>query len=908
MNGVLSSALIGAAFRATAVACAGIVAGLVLRRRSPAAAALSIMASLWAMAAATALSFAPWPVWWSLPAKPALGVAAAAPSVSLGESAESAPIDPRALFANDPAVATNADRPGPPAAPAVEAPVPKEKAAAALPSWMSLRAAFAWFALAAVLFGGLRLALGLESVRRCLAKSPPIADPRLIDAIAILAAEMSCRKPIAPRLAHDLSAPATVGWRRPVILLPPDWTDWSEAELRAILAHEIAHIVRNDYLSGLIAQLSLALHFYLPPAHWLCRVLRFDQELAADAWSARIGGDKSSYLQILARLALRADSRRSSRPALAFLPGKGAFLRRIQMLRDSRFTSHAMPSRGLRAAIVTLAAVLAIGVAGLRGPAAGSLAASAEPAAQAGPKSFDLSLIPADAVVLAGIRPAEITGKPGAAALTQVLDSFNYLPKKLDFSVAEIEQVLSYKLQGAVASRPAINMLADGGFVIRSVRPRDWLAFMKSQLPGNQATEAANYEGTVYQRLPGGDAGAFYMPDDRTLVIDREANLKRVIDSAKRPNAPAAWRDAWREVNASPIALYIDMGWFRDSYKDAFADANRNPVAAGIAPLWNLPRTVVAGLDCGAKTELTMVIDCDVAVNAAKVGKTIEAAVILAKNSLDEAGGQVAKMPSDKARLVGLLFDTAASGLDHTTITTDRTRVVARSTADQSIERIVPVLAEQLRSSRLAAQRTVAVNGLKQIGLAFHNYQSVNNHFPPAVVIGPDGKTPHSWRIELLPFLEQQELFNAYKMDEPWDGPNNIKLVDKMPAVFMAVGSDGAPFGRGNKCGVFVVAGKGTLFDGPKGKSIFEITDGTSNTILAVSMAKDIPWTKPEDIPFDAAVEGQPLPKFGGLDPRGFNVLIADGSVRFLPNSIDPKVLRVLFTYNGGEIIDYSKF
>ena len=72
--------------------------------------------------------------------------------------------------------------------------------------------------------------------------------------------------------------------------LPFDWRDWSQTELRAVLAHELAHVVRGDFLTGLIAQISVAIHFYHPLAHWLAKRLRLEQELAADAWGAALSG------------------------------------------------------------------------------------------------------------------------------------------------------------------------------------------------------------------------------------------------------------------------------------------------------------------------------------------------------------------------------------------------------------------------------------------------------------------------------------------------------------------------------------------------------------------------------------------------------------------------------------------
>jgi len=196
-----------------------------------------------------------------------------------------------------------------------------------------------------------------------------------------------------------------------------------------------------------------------------------------------------------------------------------------------------------------------------------------------------------------------------------------------------------------------------------------------------------------------------------------------------------------------------------------------------------------------------------------------------------------------------------------------------------------------------------SIENLKHIAYAFHQYHQKQKRFPPAVVTGPDGKTPHSWRVALLPYLANQprkhyqELYEQYRLDEPWDGPNNRKLLDKMPAVYRALQSNADST---NAC-YFALTGPTTIFSGREGSGFIDIRDGTSNTLLIVEAKRDIPWTKPQDIPYDAS---KPLPKLGGFDPGGFHAAFADGSAHLLPKSCDKKVLRALFTKQGGERVD----
>jgi hypothetical protein len=213
-------------------------------------------------------------------------------------------------------------------------------------------------------------------------------------------------------------------------------------------------------------------------------------------------------------------------------------------------------------------------------------------------------------------------------------------------------------------------------------------------------------------------------------------------------------------------------------------------------------------------------------------------------------------------------------------------------------------------------------NNLKQIGLAMHNYHDTYGTFPPAVVTGPDGKPWHSWRVLILPFVDGAEIYNQYRFDEPWNGPNNAKLLSKMPQVY----SD--PIHGENKeffTHYVVPTGDDTIFaaegvemadKGDKrfmnaGRAIRQITDGTSNTILAVPATPDqkTPWMKPEDfevgisIPDLGAEDSIPTPYPMG-DAKGAPVAFADGSVRTLKQPLSGEVLLQFLTRGGGEVIN----
>jgi hypothetical protein len=195
-----------------------------------------------------------------------------------------------------------------------------------------------------------------------------------------------------------------------------------------------------------------------------------------------------------------------------------------------------------------------------------------------------------------------------------------------------------------------------------------------------------------------------------------------------------------------------------------------------------------------------------------------------------------------------------------------------------------------------------SINNLKQIGLAMHNFASSHDATFPAATIRKDGKPLLSWRVAILPYLDQGALYNKFHLDEPWDSPHNFALLDQMPEVYAPVAHKDE-----SKHSTYyqVFAGRGALFGSSDGTKLANIEDGTSMTLMVVEGAKPVPWTKPEDLPFDAS---KPLPEVGGLLEGGFCVEMADGSVRFLKRNVDRKLLKALITFKGGEVVKGDEF
>ncbi|VTS07113.1 DUF1559 family PulG-like putative transporter [Tuwongella immobilis] len=221
--------------------------------------------------------------------------------------------------------------------------------------------------------------------------------------------------------------------------------------------------------------------------------------------------------------------------------------------------------------------------------------------------------------------------------------------------------------------------------------------------------------------------------------------------------------------------------------------------------------------------------------------------------------------------------------------------LVLQLPAIQSAARVM----KELFPTDTTLSNTRIVNHFKQIALAYHSFHDVYG-VAASNLTDKAGKPLLSWRVLMLPYLEQQALYNQFKLDEPWDSPNNKPLIEKMPEIFA---SPGVPNG---KTIIQRPTGKSLGLDPTKPRlSLRDFTDGTSNTILLVEMPKDqaVIWTKPDDWTptgndwLTGFLKGRP-------DSR-IVIGMTDGSVRRLPSkSFTNDILKAMLTRNGGEVVD----
>jgi prepilin-type processing-associated H-X9-DG protein len=190
-------------------------------------------------------------------------------------------------------------------------------------------------------------------------------------------------------------------------------------------------------------------------------------------------------------------------------------------------------------------------------------------------------------------------------------------------------------------------------------------------------------------------------------------------------------------------------------------------------------------------------------------------------------------------------------------------------------------------------------HNLKRIGIALQHYHQEFGSLPPAYIADESGKPMHSWRVLLLPYLEHRDLYNQYRFDEPWNGPNNGKLASQpnWPDVYIC-SSDYARAKPPGQTSYLAVVGPGTAWPGAEPIRTADITNDPTSTIVVVEVADSgIHWMEPKDLELNTMsfeIDDHSSVGIRSHHRRGANVLFIDGSVRFLPRSFSGDLRTML--------------
>jgi hypothetical protein len=289
------------------------------------------------------------------------------------------------------------------------------------------------------------------------------------------------------------------------------------------------------------------------------------------------------------------------------------------------------------------------------------------------------------------------------------------------------------------------------------------------------------------------------------------------------------------------------------------------------------------------RTEMERRVAGSDAPKPAPVGELPEAAVALFRLA-------VVNQADDILKTLPLRREAAELRLEVTVPPGPATLAVATSAVG------VGLLLPATQKVREAAERTKSSNNLKQIVLAMHNYNDAyGGKLPAHAIYSKDGKTPLlSWRIAILPYIEQDNLYRQFHLDEPWDSEHNKKLIPLLPQVY--ADPTAPPTREPGMTYYQLFVGGGAAWDNSSKHPGIPRTfvDGTSNTIMIAEAGEPVIWTKPDDLTYDPK---KPLPKLGPRPGMPFLVALADGSVRSISRAMSEKTLRAAVTAAGGETL-----
>ncbi len=229
---------------------------------------------------------------------------------------------------------------------------------------------------------------------------------------------------------------------------------------------------------------------------------------------------------------------------------------------------------------------------------------------------------------------------------------------------------------------------------------------------------------------------------------------------------------------------------------------------------------------------------------------------------------------------------------------TDQRLSVALDLRDATTREMATAISSLFEPALLVNPSNREINQLKQLGIAMHNWHDNYQVFPAHANYSPDGKPLLSWRVHILPYIEQSNLYSEFHLDEPWDSEHNRKLIARIPDIYRFPGSKAD---AGKTCYVLpILKSEAGITTGTKyGVKIQELTDGTSNTalIVAVDDERAVTWTQPADWEVDT---DNPLAGLRTLR-NAYVVLFADGSVRRLTTTVAKEEWWKALTKAGGE-------
>jgi hypothetical protein len=520
-------------------------------------------------------------------------------------------------------------------------------------------------------------------------------------------------------------------------------------------------------------------------------------------------------------------------------------------------------------------------------------------AQDAGP--LDPRLVPHDAGLAIFARPAQLLQKqPALSKLADLVMSGEGVQKfNLRADQIDTTGVVMHPFADPMWEAPPETMV----ILWRTIAPHDWKTASAAGLENlvefkpDPNFDIDEYFENENAEWPG--ELSYYVLDDRTIAIGGTTLMHWMVDRYQKNDGERAWHRLWDRVSGGQVVILGDSPFWNEKLKHFVDDIGvdeETMIFWMIDPLWRRTNGFAAAINASPTLNLRAYGDCFGEEDAQRVAETLRSVYTLGRNMAEAAIRKMTEDPDVQTQAIGGaiwlgMLKTLLNGLE---ITHDQSLVTVKYDLPIDAGWLMTLVTPMIDDARNQARRTQEMNYVRQVLLAMHNYAAVHGKFPPAVIRNP-GQQPYSWRVALLPYLEQQNLYDQYKFDEPWDSPANLKIAE------VAVPFYCSEDGNSNASTIYLVTGKNTAFE-PDGRGVgfAQIRDGMSNTAMLVQTKRDIPWSKPEDIELPATDE---IPQFGGVVEGGYIVGMFDGSTWFVDAPMNDATVRAMFSPSGGEAI-----
>ncbi len=498
------------------------------------------------------------------------------------------------------------------------------------------------------------------------------------------------------------------------------------------------------------------------------------------------------------------------------------------------------------------------------------------------------SFIPEDAFAIVFADPYQLTEDPQLSAFPrEVLTS-------VSVDAIGIDLVAAQSLKAFINLPSPTQSAPHWGMVLRFEQPQ---TLQGSYLA---ACEKQELKGLPFFVNRGRDnPPSLLLYDERTLLIGDAATIPRMISL---PGTPGPLSELIQKQEAVDAHLQIIVAWnmIRPMLLEQLELAGPIPPPFGqLVEIAEVTDSITAEISLRQSLNGAVHLTASDAESAQETAATLSRLIEFGKTMLVAQARQDLQQQDPASRGMQLFIERIAAQMSQSLTPQVDGKTVNIEFRDQLSQTgvLVALLLPAVQSAREAARRAQSTNNLRQLGLAMHNYHSVHKKFPAQASVNEDGKPLLSWRVHLLPYLDQIELYEQFHLDEPWDSEHNIKLLEKMPAVFSN------PNLPSKTQTVYLgLVSDNSLFQPGMGLPIRKITDGSSQTMMFVEANPNqlTPWTEPSDLDFQPQ---QPLQGITGIRPGGFIAAFCDGSVQFISNNVNPQSIRAMVTVDGREII-----